>query len=176
MPAAPECNQNANALIYAVPMYFSHALIGLDGLLRPGGTRSGLPRRFWGSNLISDQFTHTLRVLALEADRQIAKAGLLPQVGRDPAEGWGGSGDCPSRAGCVAGQGGEPAERGTSGETAKGFCRCSLGEAALIAQKRSCRLPLAYPENRRSPLWHSKCLKSMVGATGIEPVTPTMST
>ena len=29
MPAAQECNQNASALIYVLPMYFSHALIGL---------------------------------------------------------------------------------------------------------------------------------------------------
>jgi CHAT domain-containing protein len=29
MPAAPECNQNASVLIYVLPMYFGHALIGL---------------------------------------------------------------------------------------------------------------------------------------------------
>ena len=29
MPVAQECNQNASVLIYVLPMYFSHALIGL---------------------------------------------------------------------------------------------------------------------------------------------------
>ena len=33
MPVAQECNKNASALIYALPMYFSHALIGLVGTL-----------------------------------------------------------------------------------------------------------------------------------------------
>ena len=50
----------------------------LDGLLGPGGSRSGLPRRFWGSNLITDQFTETLRVLALEAGRQIQRLRSSP--------------------------------------------------------------------------------------------------
>src|SRR5580704_14368219 len=39
MPVAQECNQNASVLIYVLPMYFSHALTGLDAhltdLLRP---------------------------------------------------------------------------------------------------------------------------------------------
>jgi predicted ATPase len=30
MPVAQECNQNASVLIYVLPMYFSHALIGLS--------------------------------------------------------------------------------------------------------------------------------------------------
>jgi hypothetical protein len=52
---------------------------GLEALLRPGGTRSGLPRRLWGSNLISDQFTQTLGVLALEAERQIQRLRSSPR-------------------------------------------------------------------------------------------------
>jgi hypothetical protein len=51
----------------------------LDGLLGPGGSQSGLPRRLWGSNLISDQFTQTLGVLALEAERQIQRLRSSPQ-------------------------------------------------------------------------------------------------
>jgi hypothetical protein len=50
----------------------------LNALLGPGGTQSGLSRRFWGSNLISDQFTDTLRVLALEAGRQIQRLRSSP--------------------------------------------------------------------------------------------------
>ena len=37
MPVAPQCNQNASALIYALTMYFSHALIGLDVTFTPPG-------------------------------------------------------------------------------------------------------------------------------------------
>jgi hypothetical protein len=50
----------------------------LEALLGPGGTQSGLSRRFWGSNLITDQFTETLRVLALEAGRQIQRLRSSP--------------------------------------------------------------------------------------------------
>ena len=32
MLVAQECNQNASVLIYVLPMYFSHALIGLGDL------------------------------------------------------------------------------------------------------------------------------------------------
>jgi hypothetical protein len=32
-----ECNQNASVLIYVLPMYFSHALIGLNLPLVSGG-------------------------------------------------------------------------------------------------------------------------------------------
>ena len=56
----------------------------LDASLGPGGTRSGLSRRVWGSNLISDQFTDTLRVLAVEADRQIHRLRSSPGEGGRP--------------------------------------------------------------------------------------------
>jgi hypothetical protein len=49
------------------------AAAALDALLGPGGARSGLSRRFWGSNLITDQFTDTLRILAHEVDSQIQR-------------------------------------------------------------------------------------------------------
>jgi hypothetical protein len=60
------------------------AAAALDVLLGPGGTRSGLPRRFWGSNLITDQFTDTLRVLAREADKQIQRVRSSPGQGGRP--------------------------------------------------------------------------------------------
>jgi hypothetical protein len=56
----------------------------LDALLGPGGARSGLSRRFWGSNLITDQFTDTLRILALEAEKQIQRLRSSPGQGGRP--------------------------------------------------------------------------------------------
>jgi hypothetical protein len=49
------------------------AAITLDRSLRPGGTIMHLSRRFWGSDLITDQFIDTLRVLAVEAGKQIQR-------------------------------------------------------------------------------------------------------
>ena len=43
MPVAQECNQNASDLIYALPMYFSHALIGLNLLTLTGNGSDALP-------------------------------------------------------------------------------------------------------------------------------------
>jgi hypothetical protein len=60
------------------------AAANLDTLLGPGGARSGLPRRFWGSDLITDQFTDTLRILAVEADRQIHRLRSSPGRGGRP--------------------------------------------------------------------------------------------
>jgi hypothetical protein len=51
------------------------AAVTLEALLGPGGSKSGLPWRMWGSKLLTDQFTGTLRVLALEADKQIQRRG-----------------------------------------------------------------------------------------------------
>jgi len=49
------------------------AATGLDTSLGPGGSRSGLSRRFLGSKLITDQFADTLLTLAREADIQIQR-------------------------------------------------------------------------------------------------------
>jgi internalin A len=43
MPVAQECNKNASALIYAPPMYFSRALIGLNILWLDNTNLSALP-------------------------------------------------------------------------------------------------------------------------------------
>jgi hypothetical protein len=56
----------------------------LDASLGPGGSRSGLPRRFLGSKLITDQFTDTLRILVLEADRQIERLRCSRGIGGRP--------------------------------------------------------------------------------------------
>jgi hypothetical protein len=58
----------------------------LDNLLGPGGARSGLPRRFWASGVMTDQFRDTLRVLAREADAQVQRLRSSPpgQGGRPP--------------------------------------------------------------------------------------------
>jgi hypothetical protein len=58
--------------------------VALAALLGPGGARSGLSRRFWGSNLITDQFTDTLRVLAVEAERQIERLRASRGIGGRP--------------------------------------------------------------------------------------------
>jgi hypothetical protein len=60
------------------------AAVTLDASLGPGGTKSGLPRRFWGSDLITDEFTDTLRVLAFEAERQIQRLRSSPGRGGRP--------------------------------------------------------------------------------------------
>jgi hypothetical protein len=61
-----------------------NAAATLDVLLGPGGTQSGLPRRLWGSNLITDQFTDTLRVLSLEADQQVRRLRASTRRGGRP--------------------------------------------------------------------------------------------
>jgi len=45
MPVAPQCNQNASALIYALTMYFSHALIGLKQDVAPEAVLDEIEKR-----------------------------------------------------------------------------------------------------------------------------------
>jgi hypothetical protein len=49
------------------------AAVTLDRSLGPGETLLRFPRRVWDSDLITDQFIDTLRILALEAGKQIQR-------------------------------------------------------------------------------------------------------
>jgi hypothetical protein len=54
------------------------AAVTLDRALGPGGVKFDLPRRFWGSDLITDRFIDTLRVLAREVNNQIQRLRASP--------------------------------------------------------------------------------------------------
>jgi len=63
MPVAPQCNQNASALIYALTMYFSHALIGLDEVvLKIAGVKHWLWRAVDQTGIVLDVLVRTLTI------------------------------------------------------------------------------------------------------------------